>query len=382
MKSTLAVICHAPAGESPLEQAIHSARRASAEDLIGLLHEFAVRVVVATPDREDANAFRSLGANVQPTPADDSFHFGMTLAEIVRGTDAQSVLYFGSGSGGLLERQHVARLCTFAERKEDAALFNNFYSCDFAVITNRRAVLEASLPSKDNGLGFALAEAGTHCYALPRDAASQFDIDVPTDLHLLKHFGRGGDALRRFLRSWPSAHPSLGNLCSLLTDRKAVVYLAGRIQPGTWQSFELATACRTGGFIEGRGMKASPNGRSPLLGAVASDDPVRFFDRLASAADGAILDTRPLLAAGGELPPAGDRFASDLFLPREIVDPRWRAFTEAAMNAAIPVVLGGHNLVSGGLLLLADECWKGQDFPRRLHPESFGWKRSPDDAIP
>ncbi|MBU0596098.1 hypothetical protein KJ567_05400, partial [Candidatus Bipolaricaulota bacterium] len=319
--------------------------------------------------------------DVRPTPVDGSFHLGKTLAKIVRGTDAQSVLYFGSGSGSLLEKHHIATLFEFAEAQE-GALFNNFYSCDFAVITDRRALLEASLPSEDNGFGFALAEAGAYCYTLPRDAASQFDIDVPTDLHLLKHFGRGGDAVQGFLRSWATDHPTLGSVCSLLTDRRAVVYLAGRIQPGTWQSFELATACRTGGFIEGRGMKASPNGRSTLLRAVTSDDPVRFFRRLAEAADGAILDTRPLLATGGELPPARDRFASDLFLPGEIADPRWRAFTEAAMGADVPVVLGGHNLVSGGLLLLANECWKGRDLPRRLHPESFDWKRSPDDAIP
>jgi hypothetical protein len=113
------------------------------------------------------------------------------------------------------------------------------------------------------------------------------------------------------------------------------------------------------------------------LNDIAAGGPVRFFERLASAADGAVIDSRPLLAAGGRLPPAHDRFASDLFLAEEVADPRWRAFTEAAAAASIPVVLGGHNLVSGGLFLLADQCWKGRNLPRRLHPEPFDWKEEP-----
>ena len=83
----------------------------------------------------------------------------------------------------------------------------------------------------------------------------------------------------------------------------------------------------------------------------------RFFDELARLGQAAFIDTRVILAHFGlDLPPR-DRFASDLGQPEDIADPFLRAFTEGALEAAIPVVLGGHSLVSGGLMALTDAAW-------------------------
>ena len=71
-------------------------------------------------------------------------------------------------------------------------------------------------------------------------------------------------------------------------------------------------------------------------------------------ADAAIFDTRIIMAARGSLPAAADRFASDLLRPEWVSDPWLREFTEAARNASIPLLLGGHGVVSGGLFALAE----------------------------
>jgi hypothetical protein len=70
-----------------------------------------------------------------------------------------------------------------------------------------------------------------------------------------------------------------------------------------------------------------------------------------------ILDSRVILAHRRSWPPAADRFHSDLRQPGRIEDPFLREFTAAAMGAPIPVVLGGHSLVSGGLWALVDAAW-------------------------
>ena len=78
---------------------------------------------------------------------------------------------------------------------------------------------------------------------------------------------------------------------------------------------------------------------------------------VAGLADAAVIDSRVLLAHRlgadeGAWPPAEDRFASDLLLPDRIGDPWLRSLTTAAVEASIPIALGGHTLVGPGLRLL------------------------------
>lgn len=376
MSSVIAVICHAPAGESPLERLVESGRRAAAFDLIAKLCAANVdRIWLVTSSA--GTEFEGLSSSIDiHSTGDRPFHFGDTLRHLIRESNAGGLLYFGSGSAPLLSVDHLRRLVGFARSEAPGALFNNFYSCDFAAISGVRTLLDFDLPSHDNPLGLALADAGLDCFSLPRSAETQFDIDTPTDLLVVALVHDCGQELRALLDRAHLSHPHLARVLELLADRAATLSLIGRMNPTTWGHFERAVACRTSGLIEGRGMRSADGGRTTLLHQVlVADGPRAFFDRLARSCDAAIIDTRPLLAEGTAVPPAQDRFSSDLFLPDTIRDTRWRAFTDAAMDASIPVVLGGHSLVSGGLYLLAEACWKGHDLPRRLHPDPFDWEK-------
>ena len=94
-----------------------------------------------------------------------------------------------------------------------------------------------------------------------------------------------------------------------------------------------------------------------VLGALLErDGPTSLGEHLARLADGALIDSRVLLAhhAGDDpagWPPDEDRFASDLLLHERVADPWLRALTRAATDASIPVLLGGHTLVGPGLRL-------------------------------
>ncbi len=97
---------------------------------------------------------------------------------------------------------------------------------------------------------------------------------------------------------------------------------------------------------------------SSVLGALLDRDGVASFGpTLARLADAALVDTRVLLAhrLGADeraWPRAEDRFASDLLLPDRIVDPWLRDLTRSALEAPIPVLLGGHTLVGPGVRLV------------------------------
>ena len=103
--------------------------------------------------------------------------------------------------------------------------------------------------------------------------------------------------------------------------------------------------------------------------------PLEARDAPVHSCDAALIDTRPLLSTGRTLPSPDVRFNSDLLQPEAVNDPHWKTFTEAALESQIPILLGGHSLVSGGLYLLARACWKGRDLPRRLHPDPFDWEK-------
>jgi len=366
-----AVIFHPPAGPSPTETLVASARLHAAADLITAVRPL-VSTVIVVGDRSAAGSLDVAGVHLVPIRPETSFHFGDTLQSVVRDQRLDAVLYFGSGSGALLEDDDLSRMAAFAEREDPAALFNNFYSCDFATFSDTSFLMHGPLPASDNGIGFLLADAGVRCYALPRSVKTQFDLDTPIDVLLLQASDRGGPRLRAFLESQKTDHPTLAGVTDVLVRRESLVYLIGRVSPVTWQAFETQVACRTAGIVEGRGMKAYARHHRPILPTLLDQDGgTRFFAALQDSANAAIIDSRPLLAPDGNLPSPDQRFASDLYRLSDLHDRRWLSFTEQAAACSIPILLGGHSLVSGGLYLLSEICWKGRNLPRRLHPDPY-----------
>jgi hypothetical protein len=97
---------------------------------------------------------------------------------------------------------------------------------------------------------------------------------------------------------------------------------------------------------------------SIMARALATGGPGSLGRLVATFADGAVIDSRVLLAdrLGAHedaWPTDEDRFASDLLRPDEVRDPWLATLTRGAAFAPGPVLLGGHTLVGPGLPLLA-----------------------------
>ncbi len=82
------------------------------------------------------------------------------------------------------------------------------------------------------------------------------------------------------------------------------------------------------------------------------------MDSLAELGDAAFIDTRVLLAHFRIEAARADRFLSDLGRWQEVSEPFLRDLTRAALQAPIPVLLGGHSLMSGGLMALNEFAWQ------------------------
>ena len=95
------VIMIGGAGDSPQEQLVMDAQRASTCDLIAVLQEHGVdQIVVAAPSTEwlpaDSTVIRDHDA------PSERFHFGQRLASLIERYSMDSVMYFGGGSAPLI----------------------------------------------------------------------------------------------------------------------------------------------------------------------------------------------------------------------------------------------------------------------------------------
>ncbi|MHB8674804.1 MAG: hypothetical protein ACYDAK_14145, partial [Candidatus Limnocylindrales bacterium] len=289
------------------------------------------------------------------------------LAALIDASGAHHAFYIGGGSAPLLSDGELATIALLLQGNPDALVANNFFSADFVGFTPAAAIRQIDLPRMDNDLPFRLQrEAGLRNVPLTRTAGTQLDVDTPTDLLILSLHPGVGPHTRHFLESAALDTTRVREVMKCFVDPDASIVVCGRVGSYVWAHIDTDIACRTRIISEERGMRA--NGREArgevrsllgfLLETVGS---ARFFDYLAELGDAAFIDTRVLWAHLGIEASASDRFNSDLLRPREIEHAIIRDFTQAALEAKIPVVLGGHSLVAGGLWALIEAAWLQHD---------------------
>ena len=326
----------------------------------------------------------------------DVITFGERLRGLTREAltaRAAGLVVLGSGSVPLATARDRRAFVEAAAGPGPAALTNNAYSADIVALAGadvlRRLGDLPDLPA-DNALPRWLAEvAGVPVTALDRWRLG-IDVDSPLDLLLT---GRATDAARIHAAGIPvdAVAARLARIRAILSNRRAELVLAGRSSAATLRALERGAACRLRALIEERGLRAASvlalgaDDRGPdeaSIGAGATpiregdiaaphrpprstlgllvdrDGPGALGGLLARLGDGAVVDTRVLMAHrwGADedgWPPAEDRFAADLLLPDRIADAWLRSLVTGLRDAPIPILGGGHTLVGPGIRLLA-----------------------------
>ncbi|MEA3346224.1 MAG: hypothetical protein U9Q78_08330 [Chloroflexota bacterium] len=365
-----AVIMTGGGGQTQVEQLVSGAREAVTRDTVEKLLqvESIERVVVATDSPALASSLATCTRQgdgsviVEVDSPIGRFHFGQRLSRIIADHEIERCLYIGGGSGPLLTVEGWGEIAAKLADVDDMVIANNLYSTDFAAWAPAAALGRVSLKT-DNDLAWRLHfDAGLPARALPRSAATELDVDTPTDLMTLKLHPDCGPHTRQYLEGLKLDTSALEQVLDVLLDREAEVLVAGRVSAEAAAYLQAEALCRKRILAEERGMRAS--GRQArgevrsLLGVLLDDrGPRGFFDTLSQIGDALILDSRVILAHRRSWPSAADRFHSDLRQPERMKAPCLREFTAAAIEASIPVVLGGHSLVSGGLWALVDAAW-------------------------
>jgi len=354
----------APAGPSPAEQWMASGRRAASLDLLRLLSNVKTLgpVYVLAADERDGETLGAAGAVVLDAQA-DVFHFGNELAGFVEQGKHANLAYFGGASAPLLQEDllnNAVELLLAAS--SPTAIVNNLHSTDWALLNSARVLssLTQRLPA-DNPLGWVLErEAGFSVHALEPCAATRLDLDTPTDLMILADHPHLGNELADFLGQAPDAlRTRMEGMRKILSSPGSTLIVIGRSSSDAWKQLETGAQIWARMFVEERGMAASgrlQRGEVRSLVAQLLEDkgPEAFIEELTGLGEAVLWDTRVWMAHRGKIPSAADRYASDLGWSDQIEDSSLRRLTHAISQASIPIVTGGHGVVSGGVYALVE----------------------------
>ncbi len=361
-RSGLVVMVGAAEAAGPAVRLVQEARRAAALDTLAAAGAIGLfdRLIVVTND----SAWATESQSDWLVDLDDTrhpFHFGRRLAGVIDYYGLTHVTYVGAGAAPLYGPAELARIAQTVLASDRALVTNNLHSADWAAFTPAGAMAEHSeRVLRDNALAWVLhREAGLPADVWPPTAANRLDIDTPTDLLVLAGHPDCSPRLQATLADMRLDTGRLEQALGVLATEGTHVIVGGRVASSTWAALERKTLCWVRLFAEERGMIAS--GRQSrgearsLLGAYLDQVGMeRFLQTLEEWADAVFLDSRVLLAHRHLWPSAEDRFAADLGWVERIEEPFLRQLTEGALTASIPIIFGGHSLVSGGLLALLD----------------------------
>ncbi len=334
-----------------MEEAVSEAQKAIALDLL-TRGKFKNRILVT----DSADLAEKAGNGTPVEICGNPFHFGRSLRGIINKYKIARPFYVGGGFP-LLSQQEMEGTAELLRQGEDCVIANNFYSADMVAFTPGSSIDRVELPAKDNPLARLLVEqAGLKFMPLVRSVSNQFDIDTPTDLLFLGLHPAWKDRVRGYLSLDDSR---LKAAVACFQDKNAEVIVFGRVNSYVWSRLETQTRCRIRLWAEERGLKSEgrlQNGKAKSLAGflLEKTDFRSFFDMLARMGDAAFIDSRVIFAHFGLSVSRKDRFNSDLGNFREIENKFVRDFTRASVEAPIPVVMGGHSLISGGMLLLLE----------------------------
>ncbi|HHY37535.1 MAG TPA: hypothetical protein GX507_01185 [Clostridia bacterium] len=363
---TAVVIFEGGCPHDPLEETFMRVRREVVLDNIEKIKKIdgGPEILLVTDSESLAERAKSLGATTEwsGVPDGGTFHFGERLRDIINRNGLKRVLYMAGGSAPLIAQEDIVDILDRLVSRDDIVMMNNVQSADIVAFAPASAINRIQLPSSDNSLGYLLKELGLNREFLPNASRMNFDLDTPTDVMVLGFCRNIGPRTKAILSTleWREAWRRMSMAREILFRPMAEVVLAGRVGPTIVSFLNMNFKCRVRVFSEERGMKAlkrDVEGKVfSLLGYMLEEaGPRKFFEVMGSFADVVFMDTRVIFAHMKEPVDEWDRYNSDLGFWENIKNPKVKEFTRCAVSARIPVVLGGHSLVSGGLWLLAEE---------------------------
>ncbi len=363
-KKISAVVFEGSGTGSDVEEIMVAIRHAALLDNLQKMKDVSAlgSIYLHTNRPELAPKAKKMGAQVfLNTQAPSSFHFGKQLQETIANNNIERVICLNGASCPLITVQELKAICKKLQDSNNIVLANNIQSADLVAFTVPTNIEQAQLPATDNSLAMVLRDSlGLKMELLPQTLGLLFDIDTPTDILVLGSGPYAGPYTRKVINDCKLDYRKIDEAKNILKDEYRDIALIGRVGAPIIERLNSVLKLRLRVFSEERGMKAlgriDENKVISLLGLLIDHiDPDQFFSYLSQVADCAFIDSRVLMYHNKYKISDRNRFLSDLGRWERIGHPWLRSFTRAAENCSIPIILGGHSLVSGSLWALCCE---------------------------
>ncbi len=363
-KGISAVIFEGSAPAGPVEEMMARVRRAALLDTLDKMNRIAEieEIYLVTNDPQLAEQGETAGARVSLNQlAPERFHLGEALKDLVHSEGLKKVFYLSGGGCPLISEVELRDIARLLLDRKRLIYTNNTQSADMVAFTATGDFSGAELPAVDNSLAWALRDhLGIEQELMPQSLGLLFDLDTPADILVLGAGPFAGPYTRTVLDSLNLDYSRLAGAKEVLKGYYQDVALIGRVGAPVIGRLNSVLKLRLRVFSEERGMKALGRINSgeavSLLGLLLDHAGIDcFFEYLSRVARCAFIDSRVLMAHYRLDLSETERFLSDLGQWRQITNPWLKHFTRAAVECAIPVILGGHSLVSGSLWALSAE---------------------------
>lgn len=356
-------LCYRPFGDDCVPVRMVDEVRAA------VLRDTAERAQAAGFDRVRVFSTESIGdLSVQETTEEQ------LIGDIVTAASADvsgPVCYAGSGMPAMT----VDDWSSVRETIESGvATANRMFSCDWIGVPAGRLLSCVAGESVDNRFALLIRDGSdVPVVSYERSARSVLDIDTPADVTVLKAAASVGSLeIGQATSAALARQPELDEPVQLaftvfdvMTRQDAELMIAGRVSGSDWAAVDRDTSCRVRVLSEERGLRSRQHRARSLLGELyewAGQD--GFLLALDGLGDATLWDTRPFLSHHGWDVSRCDRFWADLGRWDEISDERLRGLVSMLEDSS--VMMGGHSLVSGGVLAGIDAAWSRLELEREL----------------
>ncbi len=363
-KEPTLIILHGGCGTHEAEQLIADAKiKVAQSNALNALQAGFRKVIIST---DSAESFTGLGDNVSiiPDQKTEKFNFQKSIETLLESFSIEHPVVMSSGAAPLLGIQGFMEIVMKFQNEEPVVITNNFFSSDLVGWQPVDAFKHIGHVERDNELPRLLRDhANCTPSILAKSPSTQFDLDTPSDLCVLKIWEKTPKDLRAQLQDHgllplKQYRQAMQEFC----NPEAEVAILGRVGSNVWQYLEKETACRIRIISEERGLATSNREARSLAGYLLEEvGPKHFIDIIETLGDVIIIDTRVLLEHLKLETTREERFQSDLLAYQPINNSLLREFTKTVAQSKKPILLGGHNLVSSGLIGLVEQAWIDND---------------------